>query len=215
MTDYYKDFNEEVVDESDKTAIEPKKRGRPPIERDEDGMRKIDFRNPKKQEMWVQKGVQLLDGTVTDVFTLNNHSWWRDEKGHFRALGKYDTPEQLVEKIEDWEHLILRKVQNGEEIIPDVESLAVGLDVAVSTLKSWQRGDRGEAFKNIIDVEMSKIQSVKNQLAMKGAIPALVWMGMANAHHGYAQATKQEVTIVDKREVANTEDLINRAKLLP
>lgn len=215
MTDYYKDFNEEVIPEGESTAIEKKKIGRPPIQRDEDGMRKIDYRNPKKQEMWVQKGVKLLDGTVTDVFTLNNHSWWRDEKGHFRALGKYDTPEQLVEKIEDWEHLVLRKIQDGEEIIPDAESLAVGLDVALSTLKSWQRGDRGDAFKNIIDVELNKIASVKNQLAMKGAIPSIVWMAMANNVHGYTQQNKQEITINDRREVQSADDLISRAKLLP
>lgn len=215
MTDYFKDFNEEVVPEGESTAIEPKKRGRPPIERDDDGMRKIDYRNPKKQEMWVQKGVELLDGTVTDVFTLNGHSWWRDEKGHFRALGKYDTPEQLVEKIEDWEHLVLRKVQNGEEIIPDAESLAVGLDVSLGTLKAWQRGERGEAFKNIIDVELNKIASVKNQLAMKGAIPSIVWMAMANNVHGYTQSNKQEITINDRREVQSADDLISRAKLLP
>lgn len=213
--DWYKSVDEEVPNEEEQTAIEKPKKGRPPIERDEDGMRKIDYRNPKKQEMWVQKGVELLDGTVTDVFTLNGHSWWRDEKGHFRALGKYETPEQLVEKIEDWEHLVLRKVQNGEEIIPDAESLAVGLDVALSTLKSWQRGDRGEAFKNIIDVELNKIASVKNQLAMKGAIPSIVWMAMANNVHGYTQSNKQEITITDRREVQNADDLISRAKLLP
>jgi len=215
MTDYFKDFNEEVVPEGESTAIEPKKRGRPPIERDEDGMRKIDYRNPKKQEMWVQKGVQLLDGTVTDVFTLNNHSWWRDEKGHFRALSKYDTVEQLVEKIEDWEHLIVKKIQNGEEIIPDAESLAVALDISIGTLKSWQRGDRGEAFKTIIDTEMNKIAAVKNQLALKGAIVPIVYLSQMNNLHGYTQNNKTEVVLSDKREVQSADDLISKAKLLP
>lgn len=211
---YYKNADEEVPNEEEKTALDKPKRGRPPIERDDDGMRKLDLRKDKSQ-MWVQRGVQLLDGTVTDVFSRSGQSWWRDEKGHFRALPRYDTPEQLVEAIEDWEHLVLRKIQDGEEIIPDAESLAVGLSVALSTLKSWQRGDRGDAFKNIIDVELNKIASVKNQLAMKGAIPSIVWMAMANNVHGYTQSNKQEITITDRREVQNADDLISRAKLLP
>ena len=210
---FYKNADEEVQNEEEQTAIEKPKRGRPPIERDDDGMRKLDLRKDKSQ-MWVQKGVQLLDGTVTDVFSRGGQSWWRDEKGHFRALPRYDSPEQLVEAIENWEHLVLRKIQDGEEIIPDVESLAVGLSVAPSTLKSWQRGDRGEAFKNIIDVEIAKIGAVKNQLAMKGAIPGLVWMAMANAFHGYSQ-NKMEISVVDKRDVQSADDLISRAKLLP
>jgi hypothetical protein len=212
--DWYKSVDEEVPNEEEQTAIEKPKKGRPPIERDEDGMRKLDFRK-NKSEMWVQKGVQLLDGTVTDVFSKAGKSWWRDEKGHFRALGRYDTVEQLVEKIEDWEHLVMRKIQDGEEIIPDAESLAVGLDVSLGTLKSWQRGERGEAFKNIIDVELNKIAAVKNQLAMKGAIPSIVWMAMANNVHGYTQSNKQEITINDRREVQSADDLISRAKLLP
>lgn len=212
--DWYKSVDEEVPNEEEQTALEKPKRGRPPIERDEDGMRKLDFRK-NKSEMWVQKGVQLLDGTVTDVFSKAGKSWWRDEKGHFRALGRYDTAEQLVEKIEDWEHLVMRKIQDGEEIIPDAESLAVGLDVSLGTLKAWQRGERGEAFKNIIDVELNKIASVKNQLAMKGAIPSIVWMAMANNVHGYTQSNKQEITINDRREVQSADDLISRAKLLP
>lgn len=212
--DWYKSVDEEVPNEEEQTALEKPKRGRPPIERDEDGMRKLDFRK-NKSEMWVQKGVQLLDGTVTDVFSKAGKSWWRDEKGHFRALGRYDTVEQLVEKIEDWEHLVMRKIQDGEEIIPDAESLAVGLDVSLGTLKAWQRGERGEAFKNIIDVELNKIASVKNQLAMKGAIPSIVWMAMANNVHGYTQSNKQEITINDRREVQSADDLISRAKLLP
>lgn len=211
--DWYKSVDEEVPNEEEQTAIEPKKRGRPPIERDEDGMRKLDLRKDKK-EMWVQKGVELLDGTVTDVFSLEGRSWWRDEKGHFRALPRYDTAEQLVDAIENWEHMVLRKIQDGEEIIPDFESLAIGLSVSVGTLKSWQKGDRGEAFKNIIDIEASKIAAVKNQLAMKGAIPQLVWISMLNAHHGYAQ-NRMEISVVDKREVQSADDLISRAKLLP
>lgn len=212
--DWYKSVDDEVPNDEEQTALEKPKRGRPPIERDENGMRKLDFRK-NKSEMWVQKGVQLLDGTVTDVFSKAGKSWWRDEKGHFRALGRYDTVEQLVEKIEDWEHLVMRKIQDGEEIIPDAESLAVGLDVSLGTLKSWQRGERGEAFKNIIDVELNKIAAVKNQLAMKGAIPSIVWMAMANNVHGYTQSNKQEITINDRREVQSADDLISRAKLLP
>lgn len=211
---YFKNADEEVIDEKESTAIEKPKRGRPPIERDEDGMRKLDLRKDKK-EMWVQRGVELLDGTVTVVFSRGGQSWWRDEKGHFRALPRYDTVEQLVEAIENWEHMVLRKIQDGEEVIPDFEALAVGLSVSPGTLKSWQKGDRGEAFKRIIDIEAGKIVAVKNQLAMKGAIPQLVWISMLNANHGYAQAQKTEITVVDKREISDPQDLINRAKLLP
>lgn len=192
----------------------PKKKGRPPIERDEDGFRQLDFRK-KKNEMWVQKGVELLDGTVTDVFSKDGRSWWRDEKGHFRALGKFDTVEQLVEKIEDWERLTLRKIQDGEEVIPDAESLAVALDVNMNTLASWRRGDRGDAFKNVIETELNKIAAVKNQLALKGAITPIVYLAQMNNVHGYTQNNKTEVIVNDKREVQSADDLISRAKLLP
>lgn len=212
--DYYKKVDEEVRDDGQPTELAPPKRGRPPIERDEDGMRKLDTRK-NKSEIWVQKGVQLLDGTVTDVFSKDGRSWWRDEHGHFRALGHYDTVDQLVEAIENWEHKVLRKIQDGEEVIPDAEGLAVGLDVSMSAIRSWQKGDRGEAFKNIIDTELNKIAAVKNQLAMKGAIPQVVYAIMMNNVHGYTQNNKQEITVVDKRETASPEDLINRAKLLP
>lgn len=165
--------------------------------------------------MWVQKGVELLDGTVTDVFSKDGRSWWRDEKGHFRALGKYDTIEQLIEKIEDWERLVLRKIQDGEEIIPDAESLAVALDVNMTTIASWRRGDRGEAVKNVIETELNKIAAVKNQLALKGAIVPIVYITQMNNVHGYTQNNRQEITITDRREVSDAKDLIERAKLLP
>ena len=210
--DFYKKVDEDVGGEE--TALTPKKRGRPPIERDEDKLRKVDFRK-EKGKTWVQEGVTLLDGTVTDVFTRDGHSWWRDERGYIRALGKYETIEQLVEKIEDWEHLVLRKVKDGQEVIPDAEALAVGLDVNMTTIASWRRGDRGEAFKNVIETELNKIAAIKNQLAMKGAIPQLVWVTMMNNIHGYTQNNKTEITVNDRREVADTEDLIKRAKLLP
>ena len=212
--DYYKKVDDEVRDDGQPTELAAPKRGRPPIERDEDGFRQLDFRK-KKNEMWVQKGVELLDGTVTDVFSKDGRSWWRDEHGHFRALGKFDTAEQLVEKIEDWERLIMRKIQDGEEIIPDAESLAVALDVNMTTLASWRRGDRGDAFKNIIETELNKIAAVKNQLALKGAITPIVYLAQMNNVHGYTQSNKQEITINDRREVQSADDLINRAKLLP
>ena len=197
-----------------RSSLAPPKKGRPPIERDEDGMRKLDFRK-KKSEMWVQQGVELLDGTVTDVFSKDGRSWWRDEKGHFRALGKFDTIEQLIEKIEDWERLVLRKIQDGEEIIPDAESLAVALDVNMTTIASWRRGDRGEAVKNVIETELNKIAAVKNQLALKGAIVPIVYITQMNNVHGYTQNNRQEITITDRREVSDAKDLIERAKLLP
>ena len=212
--DYFKKVNEEVRDDGEPTSLAPPKRGRPPIERDEDRLRKVDFRK-EKGKTWVQEGVMLLDGTVTDVFTRDGHSWWRDEHGYIRALGKYESIEQLVEKIEDWEHLVLRKVKDGQEVIPDAEALAVGLDVNMNTIASWRRGDRGEAFKNVIETELNKIAAIKNQLAMKGAIPQLVWVTMMNNIHGYTQNNKTEITVNDRREVADTEDLIKRAKLLP
>ena len=61
---------------------------------------------------------------------------------------------------------------------------------------------------------MNKIAAAKNQLAMRGAIPVVVWATMMNNNHGYTQNSKQEV-IVTRKDKPNVDALIASANLLP
>ena len=198
----------EIVEE------EPKKRGRKKVERNDDGMR-ILVTKKQSRDMLIKQEKVDIGGLVTDAFTKDGHSWWRDCHGRIRALPKYDTVEQLVEAIEKWEANVVTRVQSGEDIIPDAEALAVGLDISMQSLRAWQNGERGEAFQKVIGVELNKIAAVKNQLAMKGAIPSMVWMAMMNNVHGYVQNQKVDIDITAKREPIKAEDLLAQARLLP
>ena len=156
----------------------------------------------------------MIDGVVRNIFTKDGHSMWRDDAGHLKRLKKYNTDIELVERIEDWEEFLCDKLNEGENIIPDAELLAAYLDVTVNQLKRWEQGERGEAFQNIIGAEMAKIAAAKNQLALRGAIPVVVWATMMNNNHGYTQNSKNEV-VVTRKDKPNVDALIASAKLLP
>lgn len=156
----------------------------------------------------------VIDGVMRNIFTQNGHSCWRDDAGRIRRLKKYNTDIELVERIEDWEQFLCDKLNEGENIIPDVELLAAYLDVTVSQIKRWEAGERGEAFQTVIGAELAKIAAAKNQLAMRGAIPVVVWATMMNNNHGYTQNSKNEV-IVTRKDKPNVDALIASAKLLP
>jgi ribosomal protein L1 len=129
-------------------------------------------------------------------------------------LKKYNTDIELVQAIEEWEEYMVELLNQGENVIPDAELLAAYLYVTVNQLKRWEAGERGEAFQNIIGAEMNKIAAAKNQLAMRGAIPVVVWATMMNNNHGYVQNSKNEV-IVTRKDRPNVDALIASAKLLP
>lgn len=180
---------------------------------------------PEVKEMFIAAGKgggmayevntsMMIDGVVRNIFTRNGHSYWRDDAGRVRRLRKYNTDLELVEAIEDWEQFLCDKLNEGENIIPDAELLAAYLDITMGQLKRWEQGERGEAFQNIIGAEMEKIAAAKNQLAMRGAIPVVVWAAMMNNNHGYTQNQKQEV-IVTRKDKPNVDALIASANLLP
>jgi hypothetical protein len=178
---------------------------------------------PEIKEMFAEAGKvnayevassMVIDGVVRNIFTQNGHSCWRDDSGRIRRLKKYNTDIELVEQIESWEQYLCDKLNEGENIIPDAELLAAYLDVTVNQLKRWEQGERGEAFQNIIGAEMNKIAAAKNQMAMRGAIPVVVWATQMNNNHGYTQNSKQEV-IVTRHDKPNVDALIASAKLLP
>ena len=161
----------------------------------------------------------VIDGVMRNVFVREGkdgvpRSYWRDDAGRLRRLKKFNTDVELVEAIEEWEQFMADRLNAGETIVPDAELLAAYLDVTVGQLKWWEQGERGEAFQNIIGAEMNKIAAAKNQLAMRGAIPVVVWATMMNNNHGYTQNSKQEV-IVTRKDKPNVDALIASAKLLP
>ena len=168
----------------------------------------------KKSLSYEETTSMVIDGVMRSIFTKDGHSCWRDDSGRIRRLRKYNTDVELVEAIEDWEQMVVDLLNQGETIIPDAELLAAYLDVTMNQLKRWEQGERGEAFQNIIGAEMDKIAAAKNQLAMRGAIPVVVWATMMNNNHGYTQNSKQEV-IVTRKDKPNVDALIASAKLLP
>lgn len=151
-------------------------------------------------------------GIIEDAF---NPLSWVDNKGNFKGIPVYDTPEELVGKIMEWENLMLGKMKSGSDVIPNAELLTMYLGVSPGTIKAWRRGERGEAFKNVIEIELNKIAVVENQLAMKGAIPQVVWATIMNNQHGYTQNSKMEIDVTAKRTPESSETLIKSAKLLP
>lgn len=168
----------------------------------------------KKALSYEETTAMVIDGVMRNVFTQNGHSYWRDDAGRIRRLRKYNTDIDLVEAIEEWEQMVVDLLNQGETVIPDAELLAAYLDVTVNQLKRWEQGERGEAFQRIIGAEMNKIAAAKNQMAMRGAIPVVVWATQMNNNHGYTQNTKQEV-IVTRKDKPNVDALIASAKLLP
>lgn len=147
--------------------------------------------------------------------TTMKQGLWVDNKGRVKALPRYDDPEVLAKTINAWEEEVIARIQKGEEIIPDAEGMCSYLGISMATLKAWRRGDMGDAFRNIAEVELNRIAAVKNQLALKGAIPPIIWATQMNNVHGYTQAKNVEIEVSQKRTPESAETLIKSAKLLP
>lgn len=174
--------------------------------------------NKRKQNTGVsksekaQKAVYLKNSIIADAFSP---SWWKDDKGKLMPLPQYNTPDDLVNALIAYEKSMAERIASGDEIIPDAEGLCVFLRISTGTLKGWRKGERGEAFRDIIEVELSKIAAIKNQLAMREAIPQVVWATMMNNVHGYTQAKSVELEVTAKRTPESPDALIQSAKLLP
>lgn len=198
---------------------EPPIRQRPMTVRPRPELREEFAMAGKKSLSFEETTAMVIDGVMRNVFVREGkdgvpRSYWRDDAGRLRRLKKFNTDVELVEAIEEWEQFMADRLNAGETIVPDAELLAAYLDVTVGQLKRWEQGERGEAFQNIIGAEMNKIAAAKNQLAMRGAIPVVVWATMMNNNHGYTQNSKQEV-IVTRKDKPNVDALIASAKLLP
>ena len=161
------------------------------------------------------KATALLAQSNGILETSMNRRFWLNQKGEVNGLPRYDQPEDLVKALSKWEEDTVARIQKGEEIIPDAEGMCAALGISMATLKSWRKGDMGDAFRNIAEVELNRIAAVKNQLALKGAIPPIIWATQMNNVHGYTQAKNVEIEVSQKRTPESAETLINSAKLLP
>ena len=204
-----------------------KKKGRPPKTdkekreramelRDADDARIADFARNRGGNQYAEKTQAVIGGVVRSVFfdERTGQSHWKGDDGKLRALPKYETAEELVEAIVRWENFCMAKVEAGDNIIPDAEFLATGLGVSLATMRNWRRGSRGDAFRDIIENELNKIASIKNQLAMEGGIPPIVWATMMNNVHGYTQNSKVEIDVAT-RQLPSKEELLKKVSLLP
>lgn len=140
---------------------------------------------------------------------------WVDKAGNARQMAVYDTPEQLIVAIAGWEQAVVERIKSGDNYIPDAEGLFSHLGVSPGVVKGWRRGERGVEMQNVIEVELNRIAAVKNQLAMRGIIPPLVWVTQMNNVHGYTQTKNMEIEVSAKRTPESAESLIKSAKLLP
>lgn len=159
-----------------------------------------------------QQAVYLKNSIIADAFSP---TWWKDKNGKLTPLPQYNTPDDLVNALIAYEKTMAERIAAGDEIIPDAEGLCVFLRISTGTMRGWRKGERGEAFRDIIEVELSKIAAVKNQLAMREAIPQVVWATMMNNQHGYTQGSKVELEVSAKRTPESPDALIQSAKLLP
>lgn len=171
-------------------------------------MGKNDVQKVSKATALMTESSGVLDVTMTKGF-------WVDKKGRVNALPRYDDPEVLAKRINDWEVEMTARIQQGEEIIPNAEGMCAYLGISQAQMKSWRKGDMGDAFRNIIEVELNRIAAVINQLALKGAIPPIVWATTMNNVHGYTQAKNVEIEVSQKRTPESAEVLIKSAQLLP
>ena len=163
----------------------------------------------------VSKASTLMAQSNGILETSMANGFWLNEKGKVNGLPQYETPEKLVIALQKWETDIVERIQKGEEIIPDAEGMCSALGISMQKMKSWRKGDEGDAFRNVIEVELNRIAAVKNQLALKGAIPPIIWATQMNNVHGYTQAKNVEIEVTQKRTPESAETLINSAKLLP
>ena len=171
-------------------------------------MGKNDVAKPNKAAALLAQSNGILESNLSNRF-------WLDEKGRVNGLPRYETPDDLVRALEKWEQSTAERIRNGEEIIPDAEGMCSFLGISMATLKSWRKGDMGDAFRNIAEVELNRIAAIKNQLALKGAIPPIIWATQMNNVHGYTQAKNVEIEVTQKRTPESAETLIQSAKLLP
>lgn len=196
-------------------AERPRKAKNAPFVRDGDGARQIDYSRVKDGNIYQERAQKVIDGVVRDIFfRKDGSSFWVNPNGRLVGLPKYDTPEALAAAIVRWEEEVYEKIQQGVPVIPDAEYLCASLGIAMSTMRDWRSGRRGDAFKAVVEVELNKIAAVKNQIAMSGGLPPIVWATMMNNVHGYTQNQKVDVQIT-ARTVPSKEELIDRANLLP
>ena len=77
------------------------------------------------------------------------------------------------------------------DYIPDVEILAMYLDICRKTLWEWENGDN-KVLSNIIRKVKNRIFANKKQLAMKNKINATIFIFDAKNNHGYVDKIEHE-----------------------
>lgn len=105
---------------------------------------------------------------------------------------KYADLDELQEAIMAyWEYLDVQ-MQEGVEVMPDVEGLCTFLGINRATLNRWEQEDY-QGYGETIAQAKNDIASGKKQLAMRGRIAPLFAVADFNNNHGYTQ--KQEMVV--------------------
>lgn len=114
------------------------------------------------------------------------------QRSRFGGKPKYESLDRLQDAIiAYWEYLDVQ-MQEGAEVMPDVEGLCTFLGINRSTLNKWEMEDY-QGFGETISQVKNDIASGKKQLAMRGRIAPLFAVADFNNNHGYTQ--KQEMVV--------------------
>lgn len=101
------------------------------------------------------------------------------------------------------------KLDEKQQIIPDIEGYCLWLGICRSTLKTYH--DRGGEWQRVIDLHKEGIASVKKQLMLKGRIPSVMGIFDLTNNHSYYNTNSfviENKTTADKED--NTNDLEER-----
>lgn len=130
-----------------------------------------------------------------------------------RSSMTYQNRRLLEERINEFWHFISESRLAGKNIIPDFELLVSFLGVAKSTVTRWIRDDMN-GFAEPLEMAKNDIAAIKNQLALRGEIPPMVWIAMMNNVHGYTQNTRVEVTSNRGNELLDRDSLLDQVAAL-
>lgn len=136
-----------------------------------------------------------------------------DNPGQWLTAPRFVSPYELQGAVDAYFEIMYDASVHGSELIPDSEHLYLFLGVSKSTVRKWKKEQ--PEYGDIIDNAMTRILTIKKQLAMHNKIPQLVYMNDIQNNHGYKQKDQPEEQADDGRVIPNVQELIEAAKHLP
>lgn len=102
------------------------------------------------------------------------------------------------------------KLEEKQQIIPDVEGYCLWLGISRTTLKNYV--DRGGEWAAVIDLFKNAIGNAKKQLILKGRIPAVIGIFDLTNNHSYVNSTEFKLETRATESKASDIELENQAR---